>query len=269
LSTAPASAAARSPSAVVDWRQLTNSAVWTALILFTLVALLLAVRRLSGAAMQPIAGPILVLFAAGIATASVLLRLWLLPMRPAWLARRDLRDWLLLAAPSLALAALLAAIITPGTSFPAALAALLFAGAIEGLFWRHLAVAMRPGEVAATVQLPPIGSALDATDDEVAEEESYPANLLQQIVRTREASGEEIHAVLRAQFQPGEQVQVLHVSFCPPLVNAPRLEAFVSGEIDASAKVTSAYGFGARVEVQLSQPADESSSVLVEVTGRS
>ena len=219
--------------------------------------------------MQPIAGPILMLLAAGVAAASVLLRLWLLPPRLPALTRLSLHDWLVLIAPSIALVILLSAVVTAGTSWLAAVAALLFAGVIERLFWRHVAVALQPREPSPAPPLAPVETPVELDGDEPADEESYPPNLLQQIVRTREASGEAIHAVLRAQFQPGEQVQVLHVSFCPQLVNAPRLEAFVSGEIDASAKVTSAYGFGARLEVQLSQPADEFSSVLVELTGRS
>lgn len=260
MSTAHASAAARSSPPGLHWRHLAASAAWTALALFVLLALLLAVRRLSGAVTQPIAGPILVPLAATIAAASVLLRLWIMPLRLDALQQRSVLFWLLVAAPSPAVALFLAAVMTPGTNGLAAFAALLLAAAIEGLFWRHLAVALRPREVPAT-------NSTDAA--EIAAEESYPANLLQQIVRTREGSGEAIHAVLRGELQPGEQTHVLHVAFCPPLADAPRLEAFISGEIDADVKLTAAYGFGARLEVQLAQPAAEATSVLVELSGQS
>lgn len=269
MSAAHASAAARSSPPALHWRHLAASAAWTALALFVLLALLLAVRRLTGALTQPIAGPILVPLAAGIAAASVLLRLWLLPLRLDVPWQRSAPFWLLVAVPSAAVALFLAAVMTPGTNWLAAFVALLFAAAIEGLFWRHLAVALRPREVRASPQLPPAETAAEATVDEIVEEESYPANLLQQIVRTRQASGEAIHAVLRAEFQPGEQTHVLHVAFCPPLADAPRLEAFVTGEMDADVKITAAYGFGARLEVQLSQPAQQPRSVMVELAGES
>lgn len=265
MSSAPASAAVRSFPSDLN-RRLFNSAAWTALALFVLLALLLAVRRLSGAVTQPIAGPVLIPLAAAIAAASVLLRIWLLPPRLDALPHRGV---LLIAVPSAGVALFLAAVITPGTNWAAAFAALLFAGVVEGLFWRHLAVALRPREVRASPQLPPTEIAAEATGAEIADEESYPANLLQQIVRTREGTGEAIHAVLRAEFQPGEQMQVLHVAFCPPLDSAPRLEAFLTGELNADVKVTGAFEFGARLEVQLAQPAREAKSVIVEVAGES
>jgi hypothetical protein len=234
-------------------------------VLFLLLAVLLAVRRLSGAVAQPIAGPILIPLAAAIAAASVIVRLWMLPARRASQLRFGICDWLVLVVPSLALAILLVAVITPGTNWLAALAALLFAGLIERVFWRHVAVMLRPREAPATS--PPRSN--EAAADEPAADESYPANLLQQIIRTREESGEAIHAVLRAEFQPGEQMQVLHVAFCPPLDEAPQLEAFIAGAIDADVKVTAAYSFGARLEVQLALPAAEATNVLVELTGQS
>jgi hypothetical protein len=263
LSAVQHSAAVRSRPLISDWRHLVTSAAWTALVAFVVVAVLLAVRRLAGAIAHPIPGPMLFPLATGIAMASVLVRLWLIPQTRSP-ARGSTGDWLVLAVPSLALVVLLVALFTPGTSLPAALAALLFAAVIEGLFWRHIAVMLRPRETASR----PSPEIVPERVEEFGEEESYPPNLLQQIVRTRQGSGEAIHAVLRAEFQPGEQVQVLHVAFCPPLADAPQLEAFAVGDLSADVKVTSAYNFGARLEVQLELPATEAASVLVEVTSR-
>lgn len=264
MSTAQASAEHRSLPPTLQWRHLAASAAWTALILFALLAALLAVRRFSGAMTQPIAGPVLIPLAAGIAAASVLLRLWLLPSPIGALQQRSV---LLIAVPSAMVALFLAAVITPGTSWLAACVALLLAGLIEGLFWRHVAVALHPGHAPRGLQTPAEISSEEAVAEEGTDEESYPPNLLQQIVRTRDVGGEAIHAALRAEFQPGEQMQVLHVAFCPPLADAPHLEAFVTGETDASVKVTSVYSFGARLEVHLPAPAVEPASVLVELTG--
>ncbi len=265
MSTARASGVEAAVPSVIDWRQLATSAAWTGLVLFVLLALLLAIRRLSGAVAQPIPGPLLILLAAGIAPLSVLLRLWLLPVPLPALARLRLRDWLVLVAPSIALVVLLAAVITPGTNWLSAVAAFLIAGVIERLFWRHLAVST-VGQ-ASRLSSENVREQAGRLPYDSADEESYPPNLLQQIVRTREEAGEAIHAVLRAEFQPGEQLQVLHVAFCPPLDDAPQLEAFVAGAIDADVKVTGSYAFGARLEVQLAQPAHEPASVLVELTG--
>ena len=101
MSAAQAPAAA-GPTPALDWRRIVSSAVWTALGLFILLALLLAVRRLAGAVTAPIAGPILIPLAAGLAAASVLLRLWLLPPQLPALGRHGIRDWLVLVVPSLA-----------------------------------------------------------------------------------------------------------------------------------------------------------------------
>jgi hypothetical protein len=174
------------------------------------------------------------------------------------------------ALPSLALAALLVSVMTPGTSLPAALATLLFAGVIEGLFWRHIAVALRAVATEPAVDLPyrSAQGAETAAEQNETEEEAYPARLLQQIVRTRgEAGGEAIHAVLRAEFQPGEQVQVLHIAFCPPLASLPRLQAMTHGRTVADVKVTAAHTFGARLEVHLASSAVEIIELMVELMG--
>jgi hypothetical protein len=273
LATAHVSAADRPLPPVLRWRLLASLAAWTALSLFLALAPLLAIRRLCGAMTQPLPGPLLVPLGAGLAAAAVLLRLSLLPAgmsglhaaRP--LTRQAVMRWSLVALPSVALAVLLVSVMTPGTSLPAALAALLFAGVIDGLFWRHIAVTLRAGpqrvEQVRQSRRPTVEDAQAADDDE-----TYPADLLQQIVRTRgEACGETIHAVLRAEFQPGEQTHVLHVAFCPPLACPPKLEGFVVGETAADVKVTAAYTFGARLEVHRSSPAGEPIELIVELVG--
>ena len=276
MSAAQASADVRPVSSPLDGRCLAALAAWTALVLFVALAALLAVRRLTGAMTQPLPGPLLVPLGAALASAMVLLRVWLLPadMRGLRASRRltwrIISWWSIVALPSLALALLLVSVMTPGTSLPAALATLLFAGVIEGLFWRHIAVALRafPTEPAADLPHRSAQSAETASEQNETEEESYPASLFQQIVRTRDEAGREaIHAVLRAEFQPGEQVQVLHIAFCPPLASPPRLEAMTAGRTVADVKVTAEYTFGARLEVHLSSPAVESIELIVELMG--
>lgn len=276
MSPAQASTAIRCSPPLLHWHELASLAAWTALSLFIALAALLAVRRLTGAMTQPLPGPLLVLVAAALAAVLVLLRLWLLPSDMRGLrASRPLTweivsRWSIVALPSVALAVLLVSVMTTGTSLPAALATLLFAGVIEGLFWRHIAVALRAFPTEPALELPhrSVQSAEAASEQNETDEEAYPASLLQQIVRTRgEAGGEAIHAVLRAEFQPGEQVQVLHIAFCPPLANPPRLQAMTPGRTAADVKVTAAHTFGARLEVHLASPAVESIELIVELMG--
>jgi hypothetical protein len=256
-------------------RLLLNWTLAAALVLFTLVGVVLAFRRLTGALVEPLPAPVLVQLALGAAAALAAARLSLLPQVAAalyplrWTRGRCLAGWLMLAAPSLALAALLAALMVPGTALSAGLLAWLFAAALEAIVWRQAARQMPRGDAALVSE--PLTTAtrpvvLETAPPEDAED-AYPAELVQQLTRTRSGGGEAIHAVLRADFARGEQLRVLHVSFCPPLDGAPRLEAFAVGEPLADAKVTHAYSFGARLEVQLRSLEEAPASVLVELAG--
>ena len=92
---------------------------------------------------------------------------------------------------------------------------------------------------------------------------------LQRLVRVREEDGvEAVRATLLAEFVAGQRQATLHVAFCPPLVRVPVIEMEVVDEAEAELKVGAAYCHGARVEVRLSEPAEEDCSVIVEMVAK-
>jgi len=94
-------------------------------------------------------------------------------------------------------------------------------------------------------------------------------NVLQQLVRVREADGSEaLYGTLRAEFARGQRHAVLHVGFCPPLERLPAVEAVVNDEIEAEVKDVQAFCHGVRLEVRLSEAAEEQCSVLVELSAK-
>jgi hypothetical protein len=92
---------------------------------------------------------------------------------------------------------------------------------------------------------------------------------MQRIVRERGVDGSEvIRGALRAEFAAGQRNATLHVGFCPPLAALPRIELETGEGPDAEVKVAQAFTHGARLEVRLSEPAEDACSVLVELTAK-
>jgi hypothetical protein len=106
-----------------------------------------------------------------------------------------------------------------------------------------------------------LGGGVEGSDDG-----GFDHNVLQRVVRVRGEDGcETIHATLRAEFVAGQRQATLHFGFCPPLARLPVIEVETVDGPEAELKVGAAYCHGARVEVRLSEPAEESCSVLVEM----
>jgi hypothetical protein len=90
-------------------------------------------------------------------------------------------------------------------------------------------------------------------------------SIVQRIVRVRDAEGvESVRGTLRADFLAGQRHATLYVGFCPPLARLPDLEAEVADGPDATLKVVQAFAHGARLDLRLSEPAEEACCVLVE-----
>ncbi|MBA4106967.1 MAG: hypothetical protein C0485_14555 [Pirellula sp.] len=107
----------------------------------------------------------------------------------------------------------------------------------------------------------------EATADEEQGGETLPSNVLQQLTRIRNDAGvESIFGTLRAEFAAGQRHATLHVGFCPPLADAPTVEADPADGPDATVKVIQAFAHGARLEVRLTTTAAEPCSVLLEIT---
>jgi hypothetical protein len=91
------------------------------------------------------------------------------------------------------------------------------------------------------------------------------AEQVQQFVRSRDASGAEtVHAILRADFVPGQRTATAYVGFCPPLAGRP--EITIESESAAEYKIVQAFSHGARIDVRLAATATEALSVILNVT---
>ncbi len=89
--------------------------------------------------------------------------------------------------------------------------------------------------------------------------------LLQQLERVRGEDGvESIRGTLRAEFVAGQRHATLYVGFCPPLERLPEIKVELVDGFDATVKIVQAFAHGARLEVRLSEPAEEACCVAVE-----
>lgn len=89
--------------------------------------------------------------------------------------------------------------------------------------------------------------------------------ILQQLFRVREEDHEVIYGTVRAQFDAGQQHATVHVGFCPPLASAPSVETEACDFEEAKVKVAQAMAHGVRLDVKLSEPAEEACSVAIDL----
>jgi hypothetical protein len=252
--------------------QIGRAISWTAQTLLLALAAFLLMRRLAGELAQPLGGMSFVL--------TILL------LTVVWLALR----WPLLhgrAALNASTAAQLAigtaaqllvdlSLTLPGTSVFALVVGWLVLLAGEGIVW---ALALPNWPSRSPIQSPQPPAPSDASPAEIApqneeydaadlDDELIPPNLIQQLTRTRLASGgEAVEVVVRCPFEPGELLTVAHVAFCPPLAHAPQLDVDPLEGSDVTVRVTQAETFGARLEIRRSQPVDAAEEVVLRLYG--
>ncbi len=219
------------------------------------LAAVLAARRLAGALAEPLDGSLLVALAIGLVIVLTALRsTWYSVLSTQHFGRRAAIE----ALPRIAAIVLLAALTLPGTS-PMAVALAWFVLASAELATWIPRGRSRPRQA-------PL--ARTAVSEEEAAEEEISGALVQSLTRERTADGgESLHALVRAACEPGDQVAVVHLAFCPPLATAPELTAHVLDESGGEARITLAQSYGARVEVRLPRAAVEGQAVLIEVLG--
>jgi hypothetical protein len=267
----------------------------TALAMLALVALLgllVLVRRVSGALVEP--PPPLALLATGGALAAFALLCRGLLVFPA-AARDEARPW----AIKLSLAvSLVLALWAVGLSVAGAGGGMLaYWGLLlvaEGLSWellRHQAA----GKFLETAALPVVDSArppacqetsaqplpasalstpmhlqtadieLQADSCEEAAGTQRDEGLLQQLTRRRLDDGcEVLEGWLRVELTAGQRHAAAHVAICPPLAGQPVCYAEQSDGPDAQIKVAQVLPHGARLEVKLDRPQSEASHVDIE-----
>lgn len=119
-------------------------------------------------------------------------------------------------------------------------------------------------EPIATVDLVEQACREEALADD--DEEGLAPDVTQKLTRTRDANGAEtISALVRISFPAGEPQQVVHLAFCPPLEQVPRieLEQLAGPEIDL--RTTVAQVFGTRFEARRVEPAGDEASAVVQL----
>lgn len=260
---------------------------------------LLLVRRILGAVTMPLGG--WWLLASGVALAAAA---WV--VRWAWVHNPWANDnppqagahsvaaWALRAMPSVASGLMLLSVSTPASGALPLVGAWLVWLASEAVAWyvrpatglMHPSAGARDGgtqppsppQPAEEISLRATGSVPSSARPDAAavvlpprteddDTELIPPNLVQQVTRLLEQEGERVHALARVAIEAGDCLGVLHLAFGPPLTGHPELAACVLDEPQATARVTDAETFGARVEVRLSQPVSQSKAVWVEVHG--
>ena len=247
----------------------------TLAVLLTLVAALVASRRLAGMLTEPLSAAGL-LWAAGLLGAAVFILHGLAVRARAHLPAeigQALYWW-----PTLAGALLGACLWLPGTNFWAL-----------ALFWGLLLaeevaalIAFKLPSVPALIWTPRIARAPRATlpsaeaisraplapeeGNELAGlEPRDDSRVEQQFVRRRdEDGGVHVEGFLRVTFAAGQRTALAHVGFCPPLPRVPQFGCEQSDGPDVRIKIAQLFAHGARLELRLAEPADEPADVLVE-----
>jgi 8-oxo-dGTP diphosphatase len=210
--------------------------------LLVLVAAFLAWRNLAGGLVEPLAMPSLLAVGISIATAAATARI-------AQPAGRRLRSVHCAAVSTSVLVAGLA-LSLPGTS--AAGLAVLWASLLveEGWAWRPAGWRLkRPARPAAR----------PLADD-----------VLQQWTRRRAADGAEtLSGVLRVLLGAGQRTTSVHVAFCPPLGQTPRLEVQQRQGPEVRIKTGQLLPYGARLDLKLAQTLDAADAVVLEFSAQS
>ena len=232
----------------------------------SLVALLcgfLMIRRTTGALSNPLTGE-------GLVFVTIIALAGCAAFRVSWLALDSgataPRPVVWLALPSLSLVFLVAALTRSQTPLWAVGLLWLTTVASEVAWWlagvRWGAWRSAPASESRSPQ--PVSSELQS-DLDVEEEVALPTGVIQQLTRARSDShGESLYGLVRAEFAPGELAQQVHVAFCPPFAERPKLQAFVVDGPAANVHVAQLESFGTRIELRLPSHARHEEHVVVE-----
>lgn len=257
----------------------------------TAVAVILVLRRVSGAMARPASGWVLLTTAALLPAATWMVRWSVGPGRfsrePSHGARPPRGSAGLLLVPTVAAGLWLLAISTPASGMLALGGAWLVWLTGETAAWWGWRKAAAFSQVRTVLRAGREGSSPSRKDgssdgrvrqevcdgeaarrdqaDEVLTE--VPPNLVQQMTRLIEEGNEQILILARVVLAPNDRVGVLHVAFCPPLAQPPELTACVLDTSSAEVRITQVETFGARVEVRLPQPAPQEQVLWLEIHG--
>lgn len=118
------------------------------------------------------------------------------------------------------------------------------------------AVAALPADGPAEIEH---AATMGATGDETP-----GGQVTQQFVRSRSAEGGDVFSGwLRVEMPAHGRTTSVHVAFCPPFARAPAIEVHQVDGPPGRIKTVQALPYGARLDVKLSQPSEEATTVLL------
>jgi hypothetical protein len=235
-----------------------------------IAALVLAARRAAGGLSEPL--PSISIISTGLIAAIAAAGSRRLAGSPNRAAAALVR-WL----PGLALVALAIAISLPGSS-PAGLAFLWIAIVVEEIWtWRQsraIRAAMLPTarrSSSTPPDAPPLHDLKPAQPSPPNMQPPAPtSDVVQQLVRTRSAAGlDRMQGWLKTEFEPTERNATLHVAFCPPFDETPRLTVLQVSGPAARVKPVQLLPYGVRLEVKRLLAGHDPATVVLEFSAES
>jgi hypothetical protein len=103
--------------------------------------------------------------------------------------------------------------------------------------------------------------------EEAAEGEEPEEQLVQQLTRAKTADGADVlRGSLYAAFPIGGRAMSIHVAFCPPFEERPRIEFRQTGGPAARIKLAQLLAFGARFDIKLPTPAQGDETIALDIS---
>ncbi len=268
-STADFDFAGRHLSLEVITRPLLRVAAGSVVVLLLLAAVVLWIRRVTGAISTPLTPGSLLLVGGSVAAAALTARSLFRRADPGSAAGIVLSVLLTLGALAFAAATSL-----PGSA-PFGLAGLWLLVAVEELWaWRRprFRFSSRNHATPVAAPRPPVQPIPDDEQFEQAIADSALGqsvsrdHVTQQVTRLVEPDGtERVVGWMRVSFEPGQRLASVHLAFCPPFGRTPEaaLERLEGPEVRI--KRVQVFPFGARFDLKLGSPSEQHSHVLLHV----
>jgi len=259
-----------------------HAACLAVLVLLLAFALLLAIRRLSGALQTPLSTTALVALGG-------LLALIASGLRAAWRgvagSTEVWGDRLMRYGPSVALWSTIGCVSLAGSP-PLGLALCwLLIIAAELWYWKPWSQALqqqmrdagpesRPAADESQTQRAARSSGIETVGhdnfeglaDEEDEGDDLPANVVQRLTRAHDAAGSDVlDGSLRADLAADQRTTSVHVAFCPPFASVPEVNVEQTAGPDARIKVAQVLPYGTRLEVRLARLPQQPSTVTLAI----
>jgi hypothetical protein len=250
--------------------------------MFVCAALVLALRRVSGALVHPLS--IVMLIPTGILAA-----ISALGIRTLWRHSPDRRasargDLIMDVLLGVSLPIFAAALSLPGTNawglacfWLVIVAFEIWAWAPRAGQWLHRSRHEKTGlekfridqaqSVAAHIE--PVATLPGAISDSLTAPIWPAKGVTQQLTRSTTArGGDMLCGALRLDLAAGQRTGNLHVAFCPPFAGTPEITAVQVDGPEARIKIAQLLPYGVRMDVKLIAPSDEPAGVIVQFTAR-